>query len=225
MTLRASARSIAAVLMGAAMSACASHPSWIHRLPEGLQEKPDGARVLLGVWDRVTYSRFGVASRIARSGGRESIAFHKEEGDRIAYRKTHVHREVSEGKEVLRFYREEGSAIYHGRLVLLSAKTAKRAESEWKAEGDLETSWKRLLARPLPDAEMAGEVTPEPLLFYFKEPDLLIPFAYERGGRIFDFGIFEGTTEPFETSSPGFREAVRRYTDKQFHNHAYRRDS
>lgn len=216
----------AAVILALSSSGCASHPSWIHRLPSGLQERPVEKNPLLGVWDRVTYSRFSVASRIARSGGRESIAIHREtDPDRIAYRKTHIYREVAGGKEILRFYEEEGTVIFQGSLVLLAAKTAVRAENEWKAEGDLETCWKRLEGRPLPETASLKKSGPEPLLFYYREPDLLIPFAYERGGRVFDFGIFEGTTEPFETSSPGFREAVRRYTDKQFHEHAYRRNS
>ncbi len=225
MNVRTAARILAVIVLAAGLSACASHPSWIHRLPEGIQERPTESRALLGVWDRVTYSRFGVASRIARSGGRESIAFHKDEADQMAYRKTHVYREVSAGKELLRYYVEEGAVIFQGPLVLLAAKTAQATESRWDAERDLETSWKRLMARPIPDTALTKQNVPKPLLFYYHAPDLLIPFAYERGGKVYDFGIYEGTTEPFETSSPGFREAVRRYTDKQFHNHAYHRDS
>ncbi len=232
------------------VSACSARPGWTTRLPSGAiagdrsesgieagveSVLPDSE--FTGDWSRLVDSRYGVGNPRAHSIGSEtlSIARRLAGGDGLAYTKTHLYREQV-GREVLtRGYREFGRLERRGRYLLLRPL---RAESFGPVYTQAPPDQAAVAIILPPAAAFAWEPagTPDALLYFFEaerreasphyKADRVIaarltPLAYEAFGEIFDYGIFEGTREPYDFDSQNFRDAVDIWNGKRNQPHAY----
>ncbi|MBI3396469.1 MAG: hypothetical protein HY042_11580, partial [Spirochaetia bacterium] len=58
-------------ISGAVFGGCSFHPDWVHTLPDAAKGSTlDDVAMLPGIYDRPVFSRFGIANKRARSGGR-----------------------------------------------------------------------------------------------------------------------------------------------------------
>lgn len=228
-----------------------STPSWIHRLPPEDPGYQIDIHTLQGLYVRNTESRFGVANPLAVSHSMEWILIGYNGAD--SYRKVHLYyesikqsSETAESHHVLREgYREEGRIRIQGAYILFEPQSSYAAEDDglvpfdqlqvYQGERDSYQALAEsaLLQRldPIPHyrANFAGspQRRRKPLLFFYHELNspYITPLAYERMGRIYRWGVYEGTTEAFDSDSSTFYMFLELQNKKRFHPHGYERVS
>jgi len=161
-------------------------------------------------------------------------------GSPVRYEKTHLYAEYFEGLLLRRGYREIGRVRSRGPWVLLSPEKVFQLKETRQYPG------KKKGNASAPDmGKQAREALPalldpsrfkasswrrgqagSPLLYYYDSgPDgeYLIPLVFERFGKLYKHGLYEGSASPYDFTGPAFREGLRVFRYKQFHSHGYRR--
>lgn len=198
------------------------HGGWVHRLPD----PPSGSSIPLekleGVWERPVRNRYFAGSKISRSAGEEKIIIGRNGPG--TYLKSHIEVDVNQGEKRFVLYRETGTLSSDGAWVLFSPAKVEAFESEPVATEGPDFVQNEDMILPDPNGVDYREEDPgAPLLFYMDaKRSMLVPALYEELGNIYSYGIFEGSTRPYDDVSKIFRVALTKYTEKEYRGHGYR---
>ncbi|MEQ9365132.1 MAG: hypothetical protein RIF32_12850 [Leptospirales bacterium] len=227
-------------LLSNSIAGCSGRPGWILRLPDARVAAGQAAIApaeLIGTWERPVDSRYGVGNPRAHSVGAETlkIAAKGESEPLLSYTKIHLYREQV-GREVLtRAYREFGAIDARGAYLLFRpARGEVFGPDSSQAPPDAQAT--AIDVPAVHSLTWAPVAAPAPLLYYYEaeraEPAphyredrkiaaRLTPLAYEAFGEIYEYGIFEGTRDPYDYDSTNFRDALKIWNGKRNQPHAY----
>ena len=201
---------LAAVTMG--MSSC-SPPRWIHELPQDNIQNRITQNELNGIWIRPVSSPYSIADSSSAVSALEKIEISENH-----YSKIHLYSEHVHGLKKIEIYSEKGTIALKGPWLLL---TPERSEYFVKEDKNTENSAPPEL--PVPEKyQLKKKKNQKPLLYYIDRDNLILtPLALERMGRIYESGVYEGSTIPFDAESSSFLKAVYIYNNKRYHKHGY----
>lgn len=201
------------------MVSCASRPSWVHSLPDhggALGLRAVGLNLPAGKWVRAAKNRFPYAHRTTYSDAREQI----EISEIGRYAKLHLYAAVSVDNEEFIAYEEEGTVERSsGNWVLFrpeKSKTYQRSGPPVNVKMRRDQPYPFPAVSSIPFQEVSSG---EPLLYLVDEyhgKPVLTPAAYERLGKVFDFGIFQGSETMYDSQSRHFQDFRSKLFEKSF---------
>lgn len=167
---------------------CRATPAWVESLPQEASVRSSEnddfpaatSQALLGRWERLAPNRYGAEEPLARSRGRETLVFEREDqagsAHRISYIKLHLYREIVGRRQETRVYREAGRVELRGPWALLRPQAAGHFHANMEFEAgqtprapdgtpriDL-PHWSELIG----EGELESVAPPAPLLFLFQ---------------------------------------------------------
>lgn len=201
---------------------CSARPGWVHQLPQtsGLATGVPSA-IPFGVWERSARNRHPVNHSTHYSDGREFIETRLDQ----TYTKVHLFAEVTDRSEKVIAYRESGRwTPGAGRWILFQPERAERFEQQSPPKHRPRGPDTRYPFPALEQLAFAAAPVPDPLLYLHEEADgrpVLLPASYERLGRVYNFGVFEGSETAFDSSSQNFENTKRTYLERRFQTFHY----
>ena len=201
---------------------CSARPGWVHTLPQsrGLAAGSP-QRIEAGIWERNARNRHPVIHRTHYTDSRETIETFEDQ----TYCKIHLYAVVTDGNEKMVAYRERGKMIPGtGSWVLFQPETAERFETESAVKHPYRGPDTRY---PFPGVDTIAFMpvsVPDPLLYLHDQASgrmLLLPASYEWLGRVYNFGVYEGSTDAFDSSSVKFERAKKIYLERKFQESHY----
>jgi len=174
-----------------------------------------------GVWERNARNRHPVIHRTHYSDSRETIETRTDQ----TYSKIHLFAQVTDAAEKLTAYRESGTwTPGAGGWILFQPQRAEIFESESAVKHPYRGPDTRY-PFPSPDSiPFKSASTPDSLLYLYEQTDkasVLLPATYEHLGRVYNFGVYEGSETAFDSSSAKFERTKKTYLSRRFQEFHY----
>jgi hypothetical protein len=186
----------------------------VHELPpENIQNRFDMDK-LEGFWERPVVSPYSIADSKSHIAGKEFIEISGDD-----YTKTHLYAEVVHGEKKNEIYRERGNIQLDGPWLLMTPTSAEYHKKEEK----IPDSVNELPELPKPEKiKLEQGKRPEALLYFMDREQLIMtPLVMERMGKIYEWGVYEGSIFPHDSESSSFLKAVYIYNNKRYQKHGY----
>jgi hypothetical protein len=196
---------------------CSARPGWVHSMPQssGLASGVPSA-IPSGTWERNARNRHPVIHRTHYSDAREIIETRPDQ----TYTKVHLFAQVTDNAEKLVAYRETGRwTPGAGRWVLFQPDRAEKFEGVFPLKNRLRGPDTRYPFPGLDQIGFAPVSRPDSLLYLHEEDagqQVLLPASYERLGRVYNFGVYEGSEDAFDSSSENFEKTKKIYLARKF---------
>ncbi len=202
-------------------------PGWVHELPQGSGSAlgagapPD----LTGKWIRHAKNVYPMTHPTAYSDAVEQI----EILPNGRYTKLHLFAAVTADEEEMTAYREEGTVeTGQGGWVRFSPESA----GSFRKSGPPVNRKTRIdPAYPFPhvnEIPFSSAFTAAPLLYAldrYNGKEILMPMAFERAGKIYSHGFFQGSESDYDVQSTHFQAFKRLMLEKQFQPSHYVREN
>lgn len=201
---------------------CSARPGWVHSMPQSPALAAGSHAVLpAGVWERNARNRHPMVHRTHYSDSREVIETRADQ----TYLKVHLFAQVTDTTERFTAYRESGRwTPGAGSWILFQPERAERFEAESAVKHPYRGPDTRY---PFPSADSIAFQSASPpaaLLYLYEETDrtsVLLPATYEHLGRVYNFGVYEGSETAFDSSSARFERTKKTYLSRRFQEFHY----